>query len=131
MFDPRMIYLNLSGQWDFTLCDLCGTKVKGRGNIGIHMRLHHSGELPTYTCEICDSKFRSEASYKYHYKHVHLNPNIKPWACMYCDFTCKRKNNIRQHLRVKHKMTREEAKDKVKTIDTFALKSLYPDLDLD
>ncbi len=128
IFNKKNFFLLSLGTGHFTICDLCGAKVKGRGTMKTHIFLHHSeaGKNPTIPCEVCGMLFRQKESLRFHFKHVHLNGNVKPWACPYCLFTCKRKNNLRQHLRVKHKMSVEGAHEEVAKIDVTALQAKYP-----
>ncbi len=93
-----------------------------------HIFLHHTeaGKNPTIPCEACGMLFRQKESLRFHFKHVHVNGNVKPWSCPYCTFSCKRKNNLRQHLRVKHKMSVESAHDEVAKIDVSALQAKFP-----
>ncbi len=70
--------------------------------------------------------FRTQDSLDLHHKHMHLNGDIKPWSCVYCPKTCRRLNNLRQHYRHQHKMTREQAKAETDRIDMIALQAQYP-----
>ena len=84
------------------------------------------GSVLCYFNILTGNMFRLQQSLDFHIKQVHLNGDIKPWSCFYCEFSCKRKNNLRQHFRVKHKMTRPEANAETGKIDIIALQAQYP-----
>ncbi len=110
-----------------TLCDLCGMEVEGKDAMRKHKATVHKPLPVPVACPQCGKIFKQKVSMQAHLQHAHLNPqDVKPWECMFCSFACKRKSNLRQHLRVKHKMTTKEACDKVAEIDIHALQARFP-----
>ncbi len=111
-----------------TICDLCGARVKGRGKMKKHIFRNHTeaGKNQTIPCNTCGMLFRSEQTLQAHFKSVHVNGDVKPWSCMFCVFSCKRKKGLGQHLRLKHKMTLGEASEEVAKIDLSALQARFP-----
>ena len=122
------IFLPYVGTGPCTMCDLCGAKVKGRGKMKKHIIRHHTeaGQNKTIPCEACDMLFRSEQTLQAHFKHVHINGDVKPWSCTQCPFSCKRKKGLGQHLRLKHKMSLKAASEEVAKIDVAALQARFP-----
>ncbi len=92
------------------------------------MLLYHS-ENPKqgqFTCDYCGVHLRQSHTLTEHIQMQHLQAEVQPWECMHCEFKCKRKSNLAQHLVFKHKMKRSDAVSDIKMIDLDAVKARYP-----
>ncbi len=93
-----------------------------------HIYRHHTeaGKTATLPCDSCGMLFRSDTTLRAHVKSVHINGDVKPWSCMHCVFSCKRKKGLSQHLRLKHKMSIQTAYEELCKIDLSALQAKFP-----
>ena len=61
---------------------------------GVPHESHHS-----YQCHLCEKQFRRKSWLK---RHLLSHSNVKKFHCPWCSSTHKRKDNLLQHLKLKH-----------------------------
>ena len=79
------------------VCSICGTKFKTSSAYYLHVREKHASS--PHTCETCGQEFTHRRALDRH-KLCHIDD--KPIACDKCGYTCKRKQDLAQHIRAMH-----------------------------
>lgn len=75
-------------------CDECQTEFLKEKLYKHHKKYVH-GEAK-FECEYCEKRFKMNAHLKRHIETIHLK--LKPYKCMYCDFHCSQKSNMKAHV---------------------------------
>ena len=75
-------------------CSTCGKQYSHKGSLREHMHSHSGGQGPL-TCEICEQRFPSTKSLKYHVKDKH---KIKDQKCGICGKSFFGKGSLTSHM---------------------------------
>jgi len=85
-------------------CSICGKKFNFRSALSMHENTHR-GKFK-FECDLCDKKFQSRNTFEGHRR---SHTGEKPFACPICNIKMSRPDKIKEHIKVVHKITWQEA----------------------
>ena len=80
-------------------CRVCNFKTQNEEDMKDHQR-EHTDIKWNYKCELCEATFNTKSKYEEHKDVVHMGKLVK--KCKECDFSCKRKHELRLHIKTVH-----------------------------
>ena len=78
-------------------CSNCDSKFKTHSAYLLHMREKHG--QARYTCLICAAEFGLQRTLD---RHMLCHEDLKPFACSECGYTCRRKQDLVDHVAAMH-----------------------------
>ena len=91
-------------------CSVCGKMHKYQA-ARIKCENTHKGKFG-YECDLCDKKFQSKNTYEGHRR---SHTGEKPFSCPICSIKMSRRDKVKEHIKVVHKMTWQEAEIQTNT----------------
>jgi KRAB domain-containing zinc finger protein len=77
-------------------CDLCGFESIHLDIVNIHKRRVHQNVF--FECDICHAKLITVANLRRHVREVHLMDRPKNVICDFCNYRCRFKSTMKNHL---------------------------------
>ncbi|XP_015591273.1 zinc finger protein 43 isoform X2 [Cephus cinctus] len=78
-------------------CEVCGARYVLRERYEFHIERHHFGNIKTFSCLICEKRFKSENILWDHYQYQHRAG--EKFACITCEKTFVKRANLNYHLK--------------------------------
>ncbi|XP_070552599.1 zinc finger protein 345-like [Ptychodera flava] len=91
-------------------CKICGNDYKDTDSLAAHMLLHKVEN--GYMCDICGAEFFTTQKV---IQHRRTHTNERPFKCKFCSYCCNRADNLRTHIKRKHKSVAELSDQQSKT----------------
>lgn len=82
-------------------CDLCEKRFFDISSLDLHIKIHAG--LKPFKCSECDKSFKYESLLNFH-KIVHMS--VRRYKCDFCEKTFKVEAQIRAHMRLNHRPTK-------------------------
>ena len=116
---PLMAHISAVHKKEFLYtCSTCGKKFNHRSALSLHENAHN-GKF-RFECDLCDKKFQSKNAFEGHRR---SHTGEKPFSCPICNIKMSRPDKIKEHIKVVHKITWQEAE--LKTNSKIAEKGQY------